>query len=512
MLFHSPFLKLLDQLPTDHIVATHNSIQTTAASLKNASLGLAEHLSTKGLTKGDHVLMACAIGIEFLVIFFALIHLRVKVALVDPHMGRQLYWAKVQQFQPKWAFIDSRILLLQEHPLLRIFYLKCKKNPIYIPYTKEYKVIATGYQLPLIRRHIKLSSTGYAQVTHKLTSSSDKDELMLVYTSGTLAEPKAVVHTVRSLFQSVLAMASVFVNESPGAIVTHLPHFALIGMITGFNTTFWKENLTAKKRLNFIKDHQITTLFGTPAEYLDLVNYCQSKKAKLPACLNHLVIGSAPVLKPFLKELRRFTMAKITCLYGMTENLFVASVDGDEKLTYQGQGDLIGKVQSQVEYFIPEDGELLIKSPMLFKRYFHEKEAPPYHSTGDLVMEDDQGNLVMIGRKKNMIIRKNKNIYPGLYEETICNIPGVTHAVMEGHYNLDKHDEEVILVIEGRSGLTSNYIIKHLQSGENQIDTDALPDYILFMIIPRAGRQKKVNKKLLQQEIRKQLSKSTISL
>ena len=106
MLFQSPFLKLLEQLPTDHIVATHNSKQITAGSLKKASLGLAEYLSTKDLAKGDHVLMACAIGIEFLVIFFALIHLRVKVALVDPHMGRQLYWAKVQQFQPKWASSD----------------------------------------------------------------------------------------------------------------------------------------------------------------------------------------------------------------------------------------------------------------------------------------------------------------------------------------------------------------------------------------------------------------------
>jgi acyl-CoA synthetase (AMP-forming)/AMP-acid ligase II len=306
-------------------------------------------------------------------------------------------------------------------------------------------------------------------------------------------------------------MATIIRNENPGTIVTHLPHFALIGMTTGFITTFWKENLTAKKRIKFIEENQITTLFGPPAEYLELVNYCRFKNISLPTCLNHLIIGSAPVLKPFLKELRRMTPARITCIYGMTENLLVASADGDEKLSYQGQGDLIGKVQSQVEYIISDDSELLIRSPMLFKRYFHEKEGPIYHPTGDLVLEDEQGRLVMIGRKKNMIIRGNKNIYPGLYEDTICNIPGVSYAVMEGHYNIDSHDEEVILVIEGRPGLTVNYILRSLRSGEYQIDTDALPDHIFFMTLPRYGRQKKINRSLLQQEIRKQLLKSTTS-
>src|SRR4051812_45788528 len=116
MLYHSPFLQLLEELPASYIVCTDRNKILTASQLITQSKSLATALEKRGLKKGDHVLIACDVGIEFLVLFIALIHLRTKTALVDPHMGNQRYASKVKQFQPRWAFIDSRLLLLQEHP------------------------------------------------------------------------------------------------------------------------------------------------------------------------------------------------------------------------------------------------------------------------------------------------------------------------------------------------------------------------------------------------------------
>jgi len=509
MLYNSPFLQLLEQLPSSYEICIHNNKVLTARELIKKSKKLAAYLEQNTIKKGDHVLLACEMGIEFLILFIALIHLRTKIALVDPHMGNQLYAAKLKQFQPKWAFIDSRVLLLQEHPLIRFIYKKTVKNPFYIPYSNAYGIFATGIKLPLLQKNKRLRYD--VHLTDTFLESDPEDEMLLVYTSGTLAEPKAVVHTMSSLFESMLTIAGLFESKSNASMVTHLPQFALIGMMTGYKTFFWKETLLAKERIAFINQHQITTLFGPPAEYRELMIYCKEQQQLFPESLNHIILGSAPVLKSLLLELRKFTKAKITCLYGMTEHLVVASVDGDEKINYTGKGDLLGWPLQKMEYKINDDGELLIKSLLLFKRYFHLQGADEFHASGDLVEKDAEGRLVMKGRKKNMIIRANKNIYPGLYETTISQIKGVNDVYMIGIYDEAIHDELVILVLDADKTVTAKSILQELKNGRNAIDSDALPDQIIFQPIPKAGRQQKVDRNKLLEQIKQQLASLTTS-
>ncbi|MBY0478824.1 MAG: acyl--CoA ligase [Chitinophagaceae bacterium] len=509
MLYHSPFLQLLEQLPANYVVCIHQHKTLTAAELINKSKSLAVHLAAKGIQKGDNVLLACDVGTEFLVLFMALIHLRTKTALVDPHMGNQRYASKLKQFQPKWAFIDSRLLLLQEHPVIRFLYRRKKPAAFYIPYSNKYTVFATGMWLPLMQKHHRLKLT--ANAATDFIPSQEDDELVVVYTSGTLAEPKAVVHTMNSLFESLKAIAGLFQVNTAASMITHLPQFALIGMMTGFKTYFWKESTSAKQRIAFINKHKITTLFGPPAEYRDLMNYCKQTDQLFPESLQQLILGSAPVLKSLLIELRKFSSAKITCLYGMTEHLVVASIDGDEKINNDGRGDLLGTPLQSMQYNIADDGELLIRSPLLFKRYFHLQEADELHATGDLVEMDTTGRFVMKGRKKNMIIRANKNIYPGLYETTIAQIKGVKEVCMMGVYDETIHDERVILVIDADRSLTEKELMKELTAGKHAIDSDALPDHILFQPIPKSGRQQKTDQQTLLEQIKQQLPSLTTS-
>ena len=507
MLYQSPFLQLLQQLPPHYVVCIHQQETLTAAELIEKSKNLAANLAVRGIKKGDHVLLACDVGTEFLILFMAFIHLRTKTALVDPHMGNQRYASKLKQFQPKWAFIDSRLLLLQEHPLIRFVYKKTNARAFYIPYSNSYQVFATGMWLPLFQNHYRLNYVKNTEI--EFVTSAEDDELVVVYTSGTLAEPKAVVHTLNSLYESLKAVASLFEQNTNASMVTHLPQFALIGMMTGYQTFFWKETTTAEQRIKFINQNQITTLFGPPAEYRALINYCIQTNQRFPESLTHLILGSAPVLRSFLIELKHFTNAKITCLYGMTEHLVVSSIDADEKINYEGKGDIVGWPLNSMQYKISDDGELHVRSPLLFKRYFHLQEADEYHATGDLVELDEKGRLLMKGRKKNMIIRANKNIYPGLYETTISQIKGVREVCMLGIYDERIHDERVILVVDADDSLTEKMLMHELKSGKHSIDSDALPDHIIFQPIPKAGRQQKTDQQKLIEQIKQQLPSLT---
>ena len=124
-----------------------------------------------------------------------------------------------------------------------------------------------------------------------------------------------------------------------------------------------------------------------------------------------------------------------------------------------------------------------------------------YHASGDLARTDENGNIVLMGRKKEMIIRSNTNIYPALYEGTIKKIPGIDEAAFVGIYNIDKEDEEVFLVVETSINMTEKQLMDKISYGEFQVEKNALPDKILFMTIPRKGRQNKIDRARIKELI-----------
>ena len=100
-----------------------------------------------------------------------------------------------------------------------------------------------------------------------------------------------------------------------------------------------------------------------------------------------------------------------------------------------------------------------------------------------------------------MIIKKEYNIYPWVYEPIISKIPGVSACAMVWVYDESLNDEKIILFVEmwySHARYDSKYIENKLKSWEFSIDTYALPDEIIFCQIPRSGRQEKIDKNALQ--------------
>ena len=327
---------------------------------------------------------------------------------------------------------------------------------------------------------------------------------LITYTSGTLSEPKGVLHTSASLNESIQLIAKMIRSDQKQIMASHLPHFMLIGACAGVSTKLWDITWSPEKRCTFIEKENISTLFAPPTEYLELVQYCEANNKKLPQSLSHILIGSAPVHQSFLQKLIKFLPehTRVTCLYGMTENLVVATIDGREKAIMETDGDPLGKPMEGINMKIAEDGEILIKSNQLFSRYWHLKERPVWHQTGDLGYLDDNGVLILKGRKKEMIIRKNFNLYPALYIPTILKINGIEDAVLIGRYNEQLADEEVHLFVEGKESLTTKYIRKQLESGPHSIDKESWPDFIHLREIPRKGRQQKIDRNQLREAIK----------
>ena len=508
MVYTNYFIDILQKYTADQVLLIEGKQSVRASELLQSSKQLACALHKKGIKQGDRVLLAVKPSIEFLQIIYANMMLRTIVSIIDPEMGRDNYKAKLKQFNPHHAFVDSRLVLLSEHPILKYILLKLNKAIPSFPILKNVNIFTAGMRLPILQKHTPIKSLFKTIEEEKdFCKGNDEDEFLITYTSGTLSQPKGVVHSYSSLANSIKHLSDMLKNNGDISIATHLPQFALLGISAGVQVYLWDHQLTAKAKLDFIAQNSITCLFGPPSDYLPMMQYLISVDEKFPKCLKNIYLGSAPVYSSFLSKLSACCeQVKVTCLYGMTENLMVAYVDSYEKLTADVEGDLVGTPFPKVKLKIEADGEIRVSSDQLFIRYFESERHDGTHLTGDLGKIDENGRLILHGRKKDMIIRGNFNVYPGLYEPTINKIDGINEAVMIGLYNPEKADEEIILIVESECPMKSSDVLLKLKTGIHSIDKEALPDRIIFMKLPRSGRQNKVNRKELTEHVKQFLA------
>ena len=126
----------------------------------------------------------------------------------------------------------------------------------------------------------------------------------------------------------------------------------------------------------------------------------------------------------------------VTELWGMSELSCVATVSHprDAKL------GAVGKPLSGLECKIAEDGELLVRGPIVMKGYRKEPaktaeaiDAEGWLHTGDVGHLDDEGYLTIVDRKKELIINAaGKNMSPANIEKSIkaaCPLIGVVMAI-----------------------------------------------------------------------------------
>jgi len=100
-------------------------------------------------------------------------------------------------------------------------------------------------------------------------------------------------------------------------------------------------------------------------------------------------------------------------------------------------------------------GEILVKSDCLFKGYFNRPDLTAqaiidgWYHTGDLGFLL-QGELYVVGRKKDLLIIGGENIYPQDIEEIVANHPAIHdgRVIALGMYNPDLGTEDIVVVAE----------------------------------------------------------------
>ena len=364
-------------------------------------------------------------------------------------------------------------------------------------------------------------------------------EAVIIFTSGTTGNPKGVVHSRGTLAAGFGQLSTRCTFAAGDRIHSEQLMMGLPALIAGAHWTMPAYGLSAAidplrfaAELGSAPGHKAAThVFLVPSQLAPILDAVEAGRLAWPDTLRTVMLGAAPVLAPFLQRAAGLLPGvRFHCIYGMTEVLPIAIAGGHEKLEFAsgrtagfrtpdgaGEGDYLGTPLPGVHVRVADDHELIVSGPNMCLGYLGEGTMDE-HATGDLVRLDpgrayDGSNgpgpagpaadgtprLVLLGRKKDMIIRGKTNIYPGLYEPVIAGIEGVGQAVMVGVPD-GIGDEAVWLAVEPQRGRNQEALLRTLRSElPKLIDESALPDQIEIMPkLPVSGRHRKPDRMALR--------------
>jgi non-ribosomal peptide synthetase component E (peptide arylation enzyme) len=195
--------------------------------------------------------------------------------------------------------------------------------------------------------------------------------------------------------------------------------------------------------LDLIQKEKITFFSVVPTMMIQMLSHPDFDKYDVNS-LRCITIGGAAASTSLLIEAEKKTGAKVLHGYGSRDigSTATPSVDDPPEVRWLTVGKTNGwdeihlLNESGEEVAQGEVGEMVVKAVTGSAGYFKNPEASKafgedgmFH-TGDLARLDENGNLVIMGRAKNIIIRGGENIYPGEIEGLLETHPKIAQAAV----------------------------------------------------------------------------------
>ncbi len=275
-----------------------------------------------------------------------------------------------------------------------------------------------------------------------------EDLMIIIYTSGTTGRPKGAAITHRSQLAAARAQAEHTGVSSDDLIPLALPLNHVGGISCGVLTTLLGKSASLlipefnpDEIIRQCKKYPPTVWVGVPTMHTLLlmnedINSLDRNAIRL------VITGGSNSEPALLRSLREtFPNATVMNLYGLSEasgTLVMSAWDSDFDTVVRSIGKPIGDFELRVtdkkgrEVARGETGELRFKGDCVAAGYFRMPEETAetfdddgYLLTGDMGCLDDDGNIILMGRLKEMYIQGGFNVYPVEVENVISKHPEV---------------------------------------------------------------------------------------
>ncbi|PWW08319.1 amino acid adenylation domain-containing protein [Paenibacillus cellulosilyticus] len=361
---------------------------------------------------------------------------------------------------------------------------------------------------------IDLNNETYSQdvLDNRLSKIIDTDPLCIINTSGSTGVPKGVVLNHRSFIdftEWAIHTTDIGDNEVIGSLspsVFDIYSFELcMLMALGSTIVIVPEGLAAfpARILQLLQDHHVTYIFWVPTIMVNIANMDLLIRIPLSSLKSVWFAGEVFPTKQFNYWRTQLKQAQFINLYGPIEITLDCTYYIADRQLSDDEPIPIGIACKNTDVFIlneedklcgvNEEGELCVRGTSLAMGYYNnpEKTAAAFvqnplnnsypetiYRTGDIVLENDRGEIIFKGRKDSIIKHSGYRIELGEIEHVIIN---TLKLVKNGCVVYSQATKEIIFyyefdndisVVDFRSNIgrvLPNYMIPHIYKRLEQL-------------------------------------------
>ena len=420
--------------------------------LKKLIGNISSQLAAKSITSKDRAAIVLPNG-PYMATSFLAISSYMSAAPLNPNYKSEEFEFYLQDLKPKIIIVDAG-----------------SKNPVVD--------VAKKIGITLVELKIKKNSpTGVFDLFDKqseYTLPEEKDEALVLHTSGTTSRPKIVPLSNINIYSSALNISSSLKLTNNDHCLNIMPLFHIHGLIAVLTSSMKvgasvcaSEGFNALKFLEFAKSEKITWYSGVPTMHQTILiradkNLETAKNLKL----RFLRSSSASLPPAVFEKLNKVFDCPVIEAYGMTEAThqmtsnplppkqqkpgFVGIPAGPDVCIMNNNDEILKQ---------GKEGEVCIKGPNVTLGYQNNPKANKesfsngWFRTGDQGYFDKDGYLKISGRLKEIINKGGEKISPLEVDNILMDHPSIEVAVCFGYEDkmLGEDIATAIIAKEGQS-------------------------------------------------------------
>jgi len=410
----------------------------TFSRLKNTVFALASALSAQGIGKGDKVALYLPGCPEYIFSYLAVWCAGAVAVPLD-------FMLTAEELVSCLGHCEAKVLIAREKAGVFASGLKDRLPLLASVFVSNHKETSLSSGIFAFEKLLKEEGAFPA-----FPSPADSDPAIIFYTSGTTGKPKGVLINYRQLEAPPKAMEYFVDLNGEDIALCALPFSHLGGLIyiqgcLVYALTFvLMERFIPTEFLKIVQEKKITCFWIVPSMYYALLQLKEFESFDLSS-LRWVVTFGASSSPEALRRFQKFCPgAQLLNGWGMTETNAPSVVlpRGSAKI------ESVGRPAPWVEICILDDsgvqapsgaiGEVAVRGWVVTDGYFKDPELTAetmrggWFHTGDLGRIDAEGDLFIVGRKKEMIKVGGEIVFEPEVESVLLRHPAIAEAAVVG--------------------------------------------------------------------------------